>query len=64
MKAVLSNLTTFFIGIIKWMPIAAKASFGAIGDFLDALNYATVIIIGIFALIPMGIRIIRRWLNR
>lgn len=64
MKDVLSNLTTFVVGIIKWIPIAAKATFGAIGDFLDALDYTSAIIIGIFALIPVGIGIIKRWSNR
>ena len=64
MKDVLSNLTTFVVGIIKWIPIAAKATFGAIGDFLDTLDYASAIIIGTFALISVGIGIIKRWLNR
>lgn len=64
MKDVLSDLTTFVVGIIKWIPIAAKATFGAIGDFLDPLDYATTIIIGVSALIPVGIGIIKRWLNR
>ena len=57
MKEMLNDLTTFFTGVISWIPIAAKAT-------LDALDYATAIIIGIFALIPVGIGIIKRWLNR
>lgn len=64
MKEMLNDLTTFFTAVINWIPIAAKATLGAIGDFLDALDYATAIIIGIFALIRAGIGIIKRWLNR
>lgn len=64
MKEMLNDLTTFFNAVISWIPIIAKAALGAIGDFLNTLDYATAIIIGIFALIRIGIGIIKRWLNR
>ena len=64
MKEMLNDLTTLFTAVISWIPIAAKATLGAIGDFLDTLDYATAIIISVFALIRIGIGIIKRWLKR
>ena len=65
MKELLEALTVVFHGVfIEWFPEFLKMTTGAIGEFLDTFGYATTIIIGIFALISVGIGIIKRWLNR
>ena len=65
MKKLLEALTAIFHGVfIDWFPNFLKMTAGVISEFLDTLDYATAIIIGIFALIRIGIGIIKRWLNR
>lgn len=65
MKELLEDLTAIFHGVfVDWFPNFLKMTTGVIGEFLDALDYATAIIIGIFALIRIGMDIIKQWLNR
>ena len=64
MKDVLNNLTIFFTGIIKWIPITANAALGAIGKFFDAFGYVRAIIIGIFGALAAILAWIWRRLNR
>ena len=64
MKELLNELTIFIVGIIKLIPIAANATMGAIGDFLDAFGYAKAIIIGIFTALAALIAWILKKMNR
>lgn len=65
MKELLEALTVVFHGVfVKWFPEFLKMTTGAIGEFIDAFGYVKTIIIGIFALMPVGIGIIKRWSNR
>lgn len=64
MKNVLNSLTEMFAGIIKWIPVAANATLGAIGDFLDAFGYAKAIIIAIAAIAIAAVKWIWSRLNR
>ena len=63
MKELLNELTVFIVGIVKLIPIAANATMGAIGDFLDTIGYAKAIILAIAALLVAAIRWIRSRLN-
>lgn len=64
MKEILRDLTTFFAGVISWIPIIAKATLGVIGEFLDTIGYVKAIIIGIVGAISIAIRWIWKKLNR
>lgn len=59
MKELLNELTIFIVGIVKLLPIAANATMGAIGDFLDTIGHAKAIILAIAALLVAAIRWIR-----
>lgn len=64
MEELLNELSVFIVGIIKLIPIAANATMGAIGNYLDAFGHAKAIILTVAVLLATVIKWIRSRLNR
>lgn len=61
MKELLINLSIIFKEIFtEWLPAFAKAEFGVLGEFLDAIGYIKYIIIAIVTVTTGVIFFIKR----